>query len=44
MIVNMIPQVINADAGLVTMIDLPIPRALMGDVRNRIKEDKKIVK
>lgn len=44
MIVNMIPQVINADAGLVTMLDLPIPRALMGDVRNRIKEDKKIVK
>ncbi len=44
MCVNMIPQVINADAGLVTMIDLPLPRAIMGDVRDRIKEDKKIVK
>ena len=44
MCVNMIPQVINADPGLVTMIDLPIPRALMGDVRDRIKPEKKIVK
>ena len=44
MCVNMIPQVINADAGLVTMIDLPLPRALMGDVRDRIKPEKKIVK
>ena len=44
MCANMIPQVINADPGLVTMIDLPIPRALMGDIRDRIKEDKKIVK
>ena len=44
MCVNMIPQVINADPGLKTMIDLPIPRALMGDVRDRINPDKKIVK
>lgn len=44
MCVNMIPQVINASPGLKTMIDLPIPRALMGDVRDRIEEDKKIVK
>ena len=44
MCVNMIPQVINADAGLVTMIDLPVPRCLMGDVRDRIKPEKKIVK
>ena len=44
MCVNMIPQVINADAGLVSMIDLPIPRCLMGDVRNRIKPEKKIAK
>ncbi|MBQ1395711.1 MAG: dihydrodipicolinate reductase [Eubacterium sp.] len=44
MCVNMIPQVINADPGLKTMIDLPIPRALMGDVRERICPDKKIVK
>lgn len=44
MCVNMIPQVINAEAGLHTMITLPIPRALMGDVRERICPDKKIVK
>lgn len=44
MCVNMIPQVINADPGLKTMIDLPIPCALMGDVRDRINPDKKIVK
>ena len=44
MCANMIPQVINAEPGLVTMIDLPIPRALMGDVRDRINPDKKIVK
>ena len=44
MCVNMIPQVINADAGLHTMITLPVPRAIMGDVRERINPDKKIVK
>ena len=44
MCANMIPQVINAEPGLVTMIDLPIPRCLMGDVRDRINPDKKIVK
>ncbi len=44
MCVNMIPQVINAEAGLKTMIDLPVPRALMGDLRDRICPDKKIVK
>ena len=37
MCVNMIPHVINADAGLKTMIDLPVPRAIMGDMRNLIK-------
>lgn len=37
MAVNMIPQVINADPGLQTMLDLPVPRALMGDVRDFIK-------
>jgi len=36
--VNMIPLVINANAGLVTMIDLPVPRAIIGDVRKLIKE------
>lgn len=37
MCVNMIPQVINADPGLQTMLDLPVPRAIQGDMRNRIK-------
>lgn len=44
MCANMIPQVINAEAGLHTMLTLPIPRAIMGDMRNLIREDKKIVK
>lgn len=38
MCVNMIPQVINADSGLKTMIDLPVPRAIMGDMRQFIKK------
>ncbi len=37
--VNMIPQVINSKPGLKTMIDLPVPRAIMGDVRNYIDEE-----
>ncbi len=37
MCVNMIPQVINADPGLKTMIDLPLPRAVMGDFRRFCK-------
>jgi hypothetical protein len=36
MCVNMIPHVINAAPGLRTMIDLPVPRAMMGDVRNLV--------
>lgn len=32
--VNMIPHVINSRPGLKTMIDLPIPRAILGDVRD----------
>lgn len=36
--VNMIPRVINADAGLKTMLDLPIPAAILGDVRDLIKK------
>jgi 4-hydroxy-tetrahydrodipicolinate reductase len=31
--VNMIPAVLNAAPGLKTMVDLPVPAALMGDVR-----------
>jgi len=37
MCVNMIPQVINASPGLKTMLDLPVPRAIMGDMRQRIE-------
>lgn len=38
MCVNMIPHVINARPGLKTMLDLPIPRAIMGDMRDMIEE------
>lgn len=34
MCVNMIPHVINANPGLKTMIDLPVPRAILGDMRD----------
>lgn len=44
MCVNMIPQVINAEPGLHTMLTLPVPRAIMGDMRDRICPNKKIVK
>ncbi|MCC5911521.1 MAG: NADP-binding protein [Clostridiaceae bacterium] len=37
MCVNMIPHVINALPGLKTMLDLPVPRAIMGDMRNLIQ-------
>ena len=43
MCVNMIPQTINARPGLVSMIDLPIPHAILGDFRDRIHEEAKIV-
>jgi hypothetical protein len=36
--VNMIPHIINAKPGLKTMLDLPVPRAIMGDVRKMIEE------
>lgn len=38
MTVNMIPNVINSRPGLKTMIDLPVPRAIMGDMRDRIED------
>ncbi len=38
MCVNMIPHVINAEPGLKTMIDLPVPRAILGDMRELIKK------
>ncbi len=37
MCVNMIPHVMNAKAGLKTMIDLPVPRAILGDMRNLLE-------
>ena len=38
MVVNMIPHVINARPGLKTMIDMPVPHALMGDFRDYIEK------
>ncbi len=38
MCVNMIPHVINARPGLKTMIDLPVPHAIMGDMREQIED------
>ncbi len=37
MAVNMIPHVINSRAGLKTMLDLPVPRAIMGDMRDLLE-------
>ncbi|MCL2564358.1 MAG: 2,4-diaminopentanoate dehydrogenase [Defluviitaleaceae bacterium] len=37
MCVNMIPHVINARPGLKTLLDLPIPRAIMGDMSEMIE-------
>ena len=36
MCVNMIPHVINARPGLKTMLDLPVPHAIMGDFRDML--------
>ena len=44
MCVNMIPHIINAKPGLQSMITLPVPRAIMGDMRELIDADCKIVK
>lgn len=38
MCVNMIPHVINARPGLKTMIDLPVPRAILGDMRDMLEK------
>lgn len=38
MCVNMIPHVINASPGLKTMLDLPVPRAIMGDMRDYLDQ------
>jgi len=44
MCVNMIPQIINSKPGLQSMITLPVPRAIMGDMRDLIDPDCKIVR
>lgn len=36
--VNMVPLIINSEPGLKTMLDLPVPRAIVGDVRNIVKD------
>jgi hypothetical protein len=36
MIVNAIPRVVNAPSGLVTMKDLPVPSAALGQLRNHV--------
>ena len=42
--VNMIPHIINARPGLKTMLDLPVPRAMLGDMRDYVSPEAKIVK
>ena len=37
--VNMIPRALNAAPGLHTMADLPVPAALLGDVRRFVRRD-----
>lgn len=37
MVVNMLPRVINADPGLVTMKDLPVPSAAVEDIREYVR-------
>jgi len=36
--INMIPHVLNASPGLKTLLDLPVPRAILRDVRELIKK------
>jgi 4-hydroxy-tetrahydrodipicolinate reductase len=44
MCVNMIPHIINARPGLHTMITLPVPRAIMGDMRDLVSEEARVIK
>ena len=44
MCVNTIPRIINAKPGLHTMLTIPAPRAIMGDMRDLIDPECKIVK
>jgi len=43
MCVNTIPHIINAKPGLHTMLTIPVPRAIMGDMRDLIDPECKIV-
>ena len=43
MCVNTIPMIINAKPGLNTMLTIPAPRAIMGDMRDLIDSECKIV-
>lgn len=38
--VNMIPQVMNAAPGLTSMAELPVPAAIMGDIRTLIRDQR----
>ncbi len=40
--VNMIPRLLDAAPGLHTMADLPVPAALLGDVRRQVHSDKPV--
>jgi 4-hydroxy-tetrahydrodipicolinate reductase len=44
MLANMIPHIINARPGLHTMLSLPVPHAIMGDMREMVCREAKIVK
>ncbi|WP_269845497.1 NAD(P)H-dependent amine dehydrogenase family protein [Halopenitus persicus] len=39
-VVNALPSVLNADPGLKTMLDLPVPSASLGDVRKFVSSDR----
>ncbi len=41
MVVNMIPHVLSAKPGLRTMLDLPVPRAILGNYAEQVERDKK---
>lgn len=39
MVANMIPLIINAKPGLLSLLDLPLPRAMEGDVRLKLRQN-----
>ena len=41
MVVNMIPQVLSAKPGLRSMLDLPVPRAILGNYAEQLDRDRK---